>query len=71
MAGFRFENLEIWKRAIKVAHVLFDVADTLEEKHLYRFAEQLRGAVLSIPNNVAEGSGSNSNREFGQFLNFA
>lgn len=71
MVEFRFQNLEIWKRAIKVAQVLFDVADNLEEKHLYRFAEQLRGAALSIPNNIAEGSGSESDREFGQFLNFA
>ncbi len=71
MAEFRFQNLEIWKRAIKVAQVLFDVADSLEEKRLYRFAEQLRGAALSIPNNMAEGSGSESEREFGQFLNFA
>ena len=60
MVEFRFQNLEIWKRAIKVAQVLFDVAESLEEKRLYRFAEQLRGAALSIPDNIAEGSGSES-----------
>ena len=68
---FRFQDLEIWRMAIEVADLLFDVADELEAKKLYRFAEQLRGAALSAPNNIAEGSGSVSKREFNQFLNIA
>lgn len=71
MAEFRFQNLQIWKRSVKIAHALFDIADGLEEKRLYRFAEQLRGAALSIPNNIAEGAGSEWDREFNQFLGFA
>ena len=67
--SFRFENLEIWKKAIGIGRRLFDIADELEDKHRYRFAEQLRGAGLSILNNIAEGSGSHSRREFIQFLN--
>ncbi len=68
---FRFEDLEIWHLAIEVADVLFDLADELEGKRLFRFAEQLRGAALSAPNNIAEGSGSTSKREFIHFLNVA
>jgi four helix bundle protein len=68
---FRFEDLEIWRLAIEVAELLFGVADELEAQKLYRFAEQLRGAALSAPNNIAEGSGSTSRREFIQFLNIA
>lgn len=44
MAKFRFEDLEIWQMAIEIADELFDIADTLDKKRLYRFAEQLRGA---------------------------
>lgn len=68
---FRFENLEIWKNAIDISGDLFDIADQAENKKLFRFAEQLRGATLSISNNIAEGSGSFSDKEFAQFLNFA
>jgi four helix bundle protein len=50
---------------------LFSIADQLEERKRFRFAEQLRGAALSITNNIAEGSGSFSNAEFKQFLNYA
>ena len=68
---FRFEDLKIWEKSVSVADKLFTVADELERKKLYRFAEQLRGATISISNNIAEGSGSNSRKEFVQFLNFA
>lgn len=68
---FRFEDLDIWHLAIEIAEMLFDIAGELEKKGLYRFAEQLRGAGISMPNNIAEGSGSTSKNEFIQFLNFA
>jgi four helix bundle protein len=71
MTKFRFQDLKIWQLAIKIADELFDIADGLEEKKLYRFAEQLRGAAMSMSNNIAEGSGSSSKREFKQFLNTA
>jgi len=68
---FRFENLEIWQRSVDIARKLFKIADSLETKKLYRFADQLRGAGLSMSNNIAEGSGSTSKKEFVQFLNIA
>lgn len=71
MAKFRFQDLEIWQMAIEIADELFDIADHLDKKRLYRFGEQLRGAGMSMSNNIAEGSGSNSTKEFSQFLNIA
>jgi len=68
---FRFMELEIWHDAIDVGETLFDLADRLESNRLYRFVEQLRGSGLSISNNIAEGSGSSSKREFSNFLNIA
>jgi four helix bundle protein len=64
-------DLEMWQDSMEVAARLFDLADRLETKRLYRFAEQLRGSGLSMSNNIAEGSGSNSKREFSNFLNIA
>ena len=71
MAKFRFQDLRIWQLSIEIADNLFDIADDLEKRRLYRFAEQLRGAGMSMSNNIAEGSGSSSKREFRQFLNMA
>ena len=71
MVKFRFQDLKIWQLAIQIANELFDIADELEKKKLYRFAEQLRGSGMSMSNNIAEGSGSSSKKEFIQFLNIA
>ena len=68
---FGFQDLEIWKRAAGPSSVLFRLADQLDKRRLFRFAEQLRAAVLSITNNIAEGSGSVSRVDFANFLNTA
>jgi four helix bundle protein len=68
---FRFEDLEIWQIAIEIGDKLYDISDGFEERKKFRFAEQLRGAAMSISNNIAEGSGSYSKSEFAQFLNYA
>lgn len=49
---FRFQDLEIWRKAVEIGNKLLDIADDLEKKKLYRFAEQIRGAGLSISNNT-------------------
>ncbi len=71
MEDFRFEQLDIWKESNKVSDFLFDFADKADNKRLYKFAEQLRAAAMSISNNIAEGSGSFSDKEFASFLNIS
>ena len=71
MAKFRFQDFKIWHSAIEIANELFDIADDLERRRLYRWAEQLRGSGMSMSNNIAEGSGSSSKKDFSNFLNIA
>lgn len=68
---FRFEDLEIWKSGLAISSQLFQVCNDLDSKKQYAFADQLRRATLSITNNIAEGSGSNSKKDFCHFLNIA
>jgi hypothetical protein len=44
---FRFQDLEIWQRGAALSRRLFALADQLDERKRYRFAEQLRAATLS------------------------
>lgn len=71
MAQFKFQSLEVWQLSIALTDHLLDIADRLSVDKKYRFAEQLNGAALSISNNIAEGSGSVSNKEFAHYLNIA
>jgi four helix bundle protein len=68
---WRFEDLEIWNRAVELAVKFHLITDRLDSRRLYRYAEQLRSAGLSLSNNIAEGSGSTHKQEFIQFLNIA
>ena len=68
---WRFEDLQIWNSACDLAVDFHSIADGLDRRRLYRYAEQLRAAGLSLPNNIAEGSGSTHKQEFIQFLNIA
>ena len=71
MAKFRFQDLRIWQLAIEIANELFDIADGLERKGLFRFADQVRGSGMSMSNNISEGSGSSSSKDFRRFLDIA
>jgi four helix bundle protein len=71
MAHFRFMDLEIWKDSIALNRKSYDLADQISNAKSYRFAEQLRAASLSISNNIAEGAGSFSDKDFANFLNIA
>jgi four helix bundle protein len=71
MAQFRFMDLDIWKESITLNDQLFDLADAFVGAKSFRVAEQLRAASLSISNNIAEGSGSFSSKDFANFLNIA
>ena len=50
---------------------IFILLNNLQSKREYVIADQLMRAFLSISNNIAEGSGSNSDKEFAYFLNIA
>ena len=69
MNDFRFKDLQIWEKGIEISDQLFDVADLADIRQYYKFAEQLRAAAMSITNNIAEGSGSFSQKDFANFLN--
>ncbi len=68
---FRFENLDIWKEAICLGILLFDIADELETNKLWRFADQTRGVGMSISNNICESTGTQMVREQQQLLRYA
>ena len=61
--SFKFERFDAWKRAVEFADAMFEVADRLPKRCQFSLAEQLRRAALSIPTNLAEGSGWDSPKE--------
>ena len=69
--AFRFESLEIWKSAIDYADDLYEIAKKFPQEEKFSLTNQLQRAAVSISNNIAEGSGSATNKNFSSFLDIS
>jgi len=68
---FRFEELEIWKEAIRYADEMYNLSEKLPSSENYNLISQLKRASLSISNNIAEGSGTSTKKSFCSFLDIS
>lgn len=66
-----FEELPIWQDAFEVVKLVYTITKMESVKKDFRLVDQLRGASVSIMNNIAEGFDSSSNKEFIRFLSFS
>lgn len=66
-----FEDLVIWQKAIDLADNIFNLSETGKLEKDYSTKDQLKRAVLSISNNIAEGFEYNNNADFIKFLRYS
>lgn len=66
-----FEKLKIWQKAVDVALDVYELASLLPNDEKFNLKHQIKRCAISIPSNIAEGSGRNYNTEFIQFLGIA
>ncbi len=67
----RFEDLEIWQEARRLAKEVHIISIETELKTDFRFRDQIKAASGSVMDNIAEGFERNGNLEFRQFLSIA
>ena len=66
-----FKDLEVWQQAMELAEAVYRITQPFPKEELFVLTSQARRAVVSIPSNIAEGSGRKSDSEFLQFLSIA
>ncbi|WP_396157040.1 four helix bundle protein [Flavobacterium sp.] len=66
-----FEKLKIWQKAMDIAVEVYEVSLLLPNDEKFNLIHQIKKCAMSIPSNIAEGSGRNHNKEFIQFLGIA
>ena len=62
-----FRKLQIWKDGMDFVDAIYDVTAHFPQPEIYGLVSQMQRAAVSIPSNIAEGSGK-SNKDFGRFL---
>jgi len=67
----RFEDLETWRKATKIAIDIYKISETGKLKNDFGIKDQIRRAALSISSNIAEGFEYNNNKEFVRFFKYA
>ncbi len=66
-----FKELKIWQKSRVLTKEVYLLTKSYPEEERFGLVSQIRRAVVSIPSNIAEGSGRNSSRDFRRFLNIA
>ena len=63
-----YKNLHIWQEGINLARKIYEVTGNFPANEKYGIVSQMTRAAVSIPSNIAEGAGRNSNKDFANFL---
>ena len=66
-----FRELTIWKEAMEITKATYSITKKFPASELYGLTSQINRASVSIPSNIAEGSGRNGNNEFVHFLHIS
>lgn len=65
---YSFEKLNVWQEAKKLVIDVYHLLDELPKFEKYALCDQIRRAIVSVPSNIAEGSGRKSLKEQIRFL---
>jgi len=65
------KDLDVWKKSVDFVVNIYRITSKFPKEEIYGITSQIRRASVSIPSNIAEGAGRNSDKEFLYFLSIA
>ena len=66
-----FKELKVWEQSRYFVKDVYMLTKKFPDDERFGLTQQIRRAVVSIPSNIAEGSGRGSNKDFSHFLDIA
>jgi four helix bundle protein len=66
-----YKMLNVWQKSIEMVSELYRATACFPKEEKFGLISQMQRSAVSIPSNIAEGCGRNSNKEFIQFLSIA
>jgi four helix bundle protein len=67
----RFRDLLVWQRSMRFVEAIYSATRQFPKEELFGLASQMRRSAVSVPSNIAEGRGRDSEKSFAHFLNQA
>lgn len=71
MKSSDYRQLKVWQKAMDLTVEIYSLVNKFPRAENYALSDQMRRSVVSIPSNIAEGQGRNSDKEFVNFLSIA
>ena len=68
---YHFKNLDAYKESKKLVKMVYGLLKQFPKEEQYALCDQLRRAVISVPSNIAEGSGRTSAKDQAHFIEMA
>jgi four helix bundle protein len=69
--AYRYKRLVVWQRAMALVVRVYKATESFPKHEQYGLISQMRRSAVSIPSNIAEGHGRNSDKELVRFLDIA
>ncbi len=66
-----YKQLKVWQESLTLVTQMYRITKKFPKEELFGITSQIRRAAVSIPANISEGAGRNTNKAFLQFLGIA
>lgn len=66
-----FKELKVWQKGKKFVKDIYILTRKFPKEELFVLTSQMRRAAISIPSNIAEGSGRGTDKDFARFIDIA
>jgi len=66
-----FRKLTIWQDSMDLTVQVYKLTQDFPKEEKYNLTSQVRRCAVSVPSNIAEGAGRNTNKDFNNFLGIA
>jgi len=66
-----FKQLTVWQKSMDLVAEIYQVSTSFPSEEKFGLTSQIRRCAVSIPSNIAEGSGRATDKEFVQFLKYS
>lgn len=66
-----FQKLLVWQKSMDIAENVYRLSAQFPKEEKYGLTSQIRRSAVSVPSNIAESAGRNTNGEFKNFLGIA
>lgn len=71
MGAHQYKELKVWQKSMDLVELVYASSYLFPKTEQFGLTSQTRRSAVSIPSNIVEGAGRNSNKDFDHFLSMA